>query len=393
MNSIILDKELNWKTRISLRVNTVPHGGHYLAEELTNLGFPIHKIRRSSVETMGSLEDCILLNLSLRMAFNVMAEIGSTEAKTLEEVIKYLNLIPWENFLTAQFPITVTSDSKHEEIRNSMYLNKCVKDAICDRMRKKIGERPDSGSHRDGVVINVSWFDNHIKLWIDTSGKKLTDRGYRKAPHPAPLREGVAAMILYATDWNPSLPLLVPMCGSGTIAIEAALMARNRAPGLLRDHYGYKFLKNYSPNMHQDVRLKLKKSKPLSDNLFIAASDINEDAVRATRQNMTTAGTEHFIELNCSNICDVKPPDKPGVTIIHPEYGARLGNRDKLVDTYINIGKWIKSLGEGWVAWVLSGDSELSRHLNLKSTKKIPFRNGPIDCRLIRYDVRPTNFN
>ena len=242
MASKAIQGEFDWGTSFPLRINTAPYSGHYLAKEVVSLGFSVEKIRRSSIETKGTLDECILLNLSLRTAFNVLVEVGMSEVSSIEEAVSFLQSIPWETVLEVHHPITVTSNSSHSEIRNSMYLNKLVKDAVCDRMRLKLGERPDSGPNREGAVIHVGWFDNVLTIWLDTTGKKLTDRGYRKAFHPAPLREGVAAMVLSASGWTPSQPLLIPMCGSGTIAIEAALLARNRAPGLLRDHYGFQFL-------------------------------------------------------------------------------------------------------------------------------------------------------
>ena len=387
----VIQGKFDWKRSCALRINTAPYGGHYLAKEVDSLGFEVKKIRRSSIETSGSLDECVLLNLSLRTAFNVLVEVGVSEIFSIKEAVPFLKSIPWESILEVHHPITVTSNSSHPEIRNSMYLNKLVKDVICDRMRLKLGKRPDSGPDREGAVIHVGWFDNILTVWLDTTGKKLTDRGYRKAFHPAPLREGVAAMVLSASGWSPSQPLLVPMCGSGTIAIEAALLGRNRAPGLLRDHYAFKFLKGYSSDHYREIRGKLRKNTPAVKDLCIDASDLSEEAVLTAKKNITTAGTEHFIKVYCCDILDVIPPNKPGVAIVHPEYGARLGEKKDLVETYKKIGEWIRKLGAGWSVWVLSGDAELTRHIHLRSSEKIPLRNGSIECRLIHYQIAPSH--
>jgi len=261
-----------------------------------------------------------------------------------------------------------------------------LKDAVCDKLTATIGKRPDAGSSTDGMVVNLHWVQNKARIYLNMTGRKLSDRGYRKMPFMAPMRETIAAAVLMEMKYDGSRPLVVPMCGSGTIAIEAALMAKHRAPGLLRSNFSCNHWLNADKDAWSQQRADAKKLMSKQDPAPIIASDIEEEAVEASRKNAITAGVDHLIEFHVCDFAETPiPTSECGDVVLHGEYGVRLG--EDLVPTYKRIGDFLKTDCTGWDGYVFTSGKPLIAALRLKVSKRTPFTNAEIDCRLLKYEL------
>jgi putative N6-adenine-specific DNA methylase len=289
--------------------------------------------------------------------------------------------------------VSVTGRIDTPSIDNTMYASLKVKDAIVDRIANKTGARPDSGKERNNVVVQVYWKNDRCWVYLNTSGHKISDRSYRKMPYKAPLRESLAAAIIIATGYDGSCPLVCPMCGSGTLAIEAALIASGRVPGLLRSNYGFMHTKYYDDAAWQQMRkTALKKSKMRGGKAAtqpqrIIATDIAPEAIEAACKNAMTAGVEHLIEFDVCDFAETAIPTGEGIVVINPEYGSRLGEMEQLEATYKRIGDFFKQKCGGYTGYIFTGNMELAKKIGLRSSRRLEFYNGEIECRLLKYEL------
>lgn len=224
-------------------------------------------------------------------------------------------------------------------------------------------------------------------LYLDTSGRPMSNRGYRIHPWKAPVRESLAAAIIEATRWKGESHFVNPMCGSGTLAIEAALIAIGRPPGFLRDNFGFMHLKTFDPIRFKEVRSSIPKSARKQLDFKIMASDISPEAIKVAQHNARLAGVEHHVDFSVSDFRDSELPKAPGVLVVNPEYGARLGDERRLHNHYQEIGNFLKNKASGYWAYVFTGNPRLGKRIGLSTTRKIEFYNGPIDCRLLEYEL------
>lgn len=360
----------------------------YLAAELDALGYEITSETNTALVVEGSLIDAMLLNLHLRSALNVFYQLDEFECTHGDQLYGLVKELPWENIIPTNSYFSVTSRVETRSVTNTMYPNLRVKDAVVDRINDCKGERPDCGSDRHRIVLYLFWKDKHAALYLNTSGKKISDRGYRKMPHKAPLRENLAWSIIYETGYDGSVPFIAPMCGSGTLAIEAALVAARRVPGLLRDNFCFNHLIGFDNDLWQNMRLQAKKASSSSAKPApIIATDIDEKAVEAARKNAMTAGVEHLIEFDVCDFAKTRIPGQPGIIALNPEYGERLGEIQKLEEVYSRIGDFFKQSCSGYKGYIFTGNMELAKKVGLKTKRKIPFYNADIECRLLEYEL------
>jgi putative N6-adenine-specific DNA methylase len=419
-----------WKQQSKILV-TCPKGvSPYLKTEIEALGFPILVELDTAIQIEGTLEDTLLLNLHLRTAQRVLYELTTLSVNTPGSLYGKLNDIPWETILhdsgKAAY-ICVTSIVDNPLITDSRFVNVKAKDAIVDRIRDKCGRRPDSGPDKDKAVIHVYWKNDQAYVYLDTSGKRLSLRGYRKIPLQAPLQETLASAVIMATGWKGEGAFINPMCGSGTLAIEAAFIALNRAPGLLRNNYGFMFIKGFPEALWQTLRKKAKESTKKKLPTKIIATDIDKNAVLAARQNAQTAGVEHLIEFNTCSYENTPIPEDGGIIILNPPYGKRMsGISDKaeyrssnkeeaprghriiirkafdksaksshissgellrLETIYQGIGDFFKKIGGGYRGYIFTGNLEMVKKVGLRTKQRIIFYNGEIECRLLEYEL------
>ena len=359
----------------------------YLEMEIKQLGYTPLRIFKTGVELNGTLQDCIKLNLNLRCASQILFSVKEFVAFNADELYKTLVDFEWENVIALDGYFSITSNVNNETITNNLFANVRVKDAIVDRFRNKTGERPNSGPELNKTVIHLYWQDENAELFLDTSGETLSKHGYRKIPGKAPMLESLAAATLLATNWDRKSVFINPMCGSGTVAIEAALLATNRKPGLLRNNYAFMHLVGYNEKMYDDEYTKLEQQVIDLPTLKIIATDISEDAVMIAKVNAGIAGVEEMVEFA---VCDFEQTNilenENGIVYFNPEYGDRLGVEKELEATYKRIGDFLKQKCKGYTGYIFTGNLELAKKIGLKPKRRIEFFTSKIDCRLLSYE-------
>ncbi len=360
----------------------------YLQMEITALGYKAERVFKTGVELKGTLVDCIRLNLNIRCASQVLFSLKEFRAANADDLYKTLIDFPWEDILNVDGYFSISSNVSNETINNSLFANVKVKDAIVDRFRNKTGERPDSGPELDKAVIHLYWKELLAEIFIDTSGETLSKHGYRKIPGKAPMLESLAAATLLATKWDRRSALINPMCGSGTVAIEAALLATNRKPGLLRFNYAFMHLAGYDEKLYNAEFRKLEEQVSDIPGLKIIATDISDDAVNISKINAGIAGVEEFIEFAVCDFEETKLPEgENGIVYFNPEYGDRLGVEAELELSYKRIGDFLKKKCKGYFGYIFTGNLELAKKIGLKPNRRIEFYTSKIDCRLLEYEL------
>ena len=360
----------------------------YLQAEVEMLGFKPVRVFSTGIELEGTVTDCIRLNLHLRCASQVLYSLKTFTASDPEVIYKVASALPWELIINTGSYLSVTSNVDHPSIRTPLFANLKVKDGIVDRLRNKTGIRPDSGPELSGSVIHLYWKDDYAELFLDTSGESLAKHGYRKKPGKAPMLEALAAATLLATKWNREGPFINPMCGSGTIAIEAALIATNRKPGLFRQQYAFMHLHGYNEQDYSKERKLLDEQVSEKPDLKIVASDISHDAIHIAKINAQIAGVDHLMNFQ---VCDFEKTEIPestdGIVFFNPEYGERLGVLAELEATYGRIGDFLKQKCSGYTGYIFTGNLDLAKKIGLKAKRKIEFYTGKIDCRLLEFEL------
>ena len=359
----------------------------FLKEEVLSLGLPILSEGIADVETEGTMEDAIKLNLFLRTGQRVLFLLEEFNAKRPDELYNKVSRIKWEDIIPEDGYLCVTSSVETSTIKDSRFANLKCKDAIVDRMNEKCGRRPDSGPKRDRTVIHLYWKDERCQIYVDTSGEPLSRRGYRRIPLRAPMQETLAASVILATGWKGNGNFINPMCGSGTLAIEAAMIALNKAPGLLRNNYGFMHLKGFNESSWNALRKKTRVIAKKSLNGRIIATDISQEAIEAAKKNATTAGVAHLMEFGVCGYSETPVPKGGGVVVLNPEYGERLGEIEKLKEVYKGIGDFFKKKCQGYKGYIFTGNLDLAKKVGLKTKRRIPFFNSNIECRLLEYDL------
>jgi putative N6-adenine-specific DNA methylase len=360
----------------------------YLLQEVEALGFKVMSNFVTGVQLRGTITDCIKLNLQLCCASQVLFSLKQFEAANADEVYRQLLGYPWEDILPEGGYFSVTSNVQNDSINNSMFANLRVKDAIADRLRSKRGARPATGAELSGAVIHLYWKENNAEVFIDTSGPSLARHGYRKIPGQAPMLEALAAAVIYAGKWDRKSAFVNPMCGSGTLAIEAAMMATNRRPGLYRNSFSFMHLRDYDREVYQQEDALLEIQIREQPGLRIIATDYSSQAIENARRNAVAAGVSSMIDFTVCDFAATKlPQDNPGVLVFNPEYGERLGSIAELELTYSRMGDFMKQSAGGYTGYVFTGNLELAKKIGLKASRRIEFYNSTIDCRLLEYEL------
>lgn len=360
----------------------------YLVNEIEELGFSIVRTFSTGVELEGTINDCIRLNLNIRCASQVLYSLKSFEANGPDDIYNNVKSIEWEKIIAGDGYFSVTSNVDHYSIRTPLFANVKIKDAIVDRMRELTGSRPNSGPELNQTVVHLFWRNETAELFLDTSGETLAKHGYRKIPGKAPMLEALAAATVLATKWDRSAPFINPMCGSSTIAIEAALIATNRRPGLFRNNYSFMHFIGFDKGVYETERRRLFEQILEVEGLQILASDISEDAINISTINAAAAGVEHCITFAQCDFEDTPIPEVGGgVVFLNPEYGERLGVETDLEETYGRIGDFMKKKCKGYTGYIFTGNLDLAKKIGLKASRRIEFYTSKIDCRLLEYEL------
>ncbi|MDH5366132.1 MAG: class I SAM-dependent RNA methyltransferase [Cyclobacteriaceae bacterium] len=361
----------------------------HLAKEVEQLGFKIHKVDRMGVQIIGSFNDTMKLNLHLRTGYRVLYQIHSFKAVHPDDLYKAVKKFPWEEYIKPDGYVSIQSYVKNDFIRDTKFANLRFKDGIADRYMAKFDKRPNSGSDTSQTVIFLHWQLDNCNIYIDTSGETIAKHGYRKIPFKAPMLEALAAATILASEWDKKSNFINPMCGSGTLAIEAALMAIEKPPGLMRENFGFMHIIGYN-YMYWDKIVKEAKEKVIETDILpykIIASDLSPEALSAARTNARNAGVEHLITFKKGDFRETIVPEGNGVVFLNPEYGERLGDEKELESIYNYIGDFFKKRCSGYMGYVFTGNLNLAKKIGLRAKRRIEFFNGKIDARLLEYEL------
>ena len=378
---------MDFDTKQKILITHALYADHVLADELVALGFKITGRDRLNLAVNGSLKDTIKLNLQLRTAHRVLYHLYTFKAYTLEMLYKKVKGYNWLDVIPEDGYFSISSYCNQKNIRDNRIVSLKAKDAIADRFMQDTGLRPDSGNDNSQLVLFIYWVDDICSVYIDTSGESIARHGYRLHGWKAPLSEALAASIVLNTNWDQESPFINPMCGSGTLAIEAALLLTNRFPGLYRQNYSFMHLKGYESIIYEHVRGEIDKQILPKKVPQIIASDIHAGALRLAKMNARKAGVEDLIWFSRCGFEDTPLPEDSGIVLMNPEYGERMGDVDRLKTTYKEIGDFFKNKCQGRTGYVFTGNPDLAKSVGLRTKRKIPFMNGKIECRLLEYEL------
>jgi putative N6-adenine-specific DNA methylase len=323
-----------------------------------------------------------------KFKFNLIVSFKEFKASNPQELYDELKNIAWEELIAFDGYFSVTSNVDNETITTPLFANLKVKDAIVDRIKEKKDIRPNSGSDSNKAVVHLYWKDDRAEVFIDSSGETLAKHGYRKHPGKAPMLEALAAGTILASKWDGQSSFVNPMCGSGTLAIEAALIATNRRPGLYRMNYSFMHFIGYDEEVFFQERRNLKEQVNKKANPKIVASDLSQQAVDIAIMNAKTAGVDQLIDFQVCDFADTTvPQEEKGIAIFNPEYGERLGNHSQLELTYKRVGDFLKQNCKGYRGYIFTGNPDLAKKIGLRASRKVEFYNGKLDCRLLEYEL------
>jgi putative N6-adenine-specific DNA methylase len=326
------------------------------------------------------------VNLHSRIASRVLWQVAKARYRHEEDIYRVVSALPWKDWFEPDRTIRVDVSATRSPLESLGFVTLRIKDAVCDAMRRLAGRRPDVDTRHPDVHIQGYLTDREFTLYLDTTGEPLFKRGNRKAAGEAPLRENLAAGILRLADWQPGVTLLDPMCGGGTILIEAAQIALDIAPGSAR-HFAFEKLKRFDRGQWREL-LRRSSARPRPKTpLHICGSDVSGEALQAARANLAAAGLEDRVTLQRANMLELSAPASRGTMVTNPPYGVRLGEQQKLAELYPNFGDLLKRNFTGWHVYLLSADMRLPKLIGLAASKRIPLFNGALECRLFEYKI------
>ena len=355
-----------------------------LAQELTELGASNIEIGRRMVSFTGDKAMMYKANFCLRTAIRILKPIKHFTAKTADEVYEAVKAVEWEEYLDNTSSFAVDAVVFSNEFRHSMYVAYKVKDAIVDYFREKTGNRPSVRINKPDLTLNIHIAEDKCTLSLDSSGESLHRRGYRQEQVEAPLNEVLAAGMILMTGWRGECDLIDPMCGSGTIPIEAALIARNIAPGVFRQSFGFEKWKDYDPDLFDAIYNDDSQERPFNHKIY--GYDNNPKANAIATRNVKAAGVSREIELKIQPFQQFEQPKEKSIIITNPPYGERISS-DDLLGLYQMIGERLKHAFIDNDAWILSYRDECFDQIGLKASVKIPLFNGALECQFRKYQI------
>jgi putative N6-adenine-specific DNA methylase len=356
-----------------------------LAEELRDLRADLIDVGRGGVAFQGDTALLYRANLWLRTAVRVLMPILETPVQSTDELYAAVQSIDWSRTMTPEHTLAVDCNVRDSAITHSRYAALRVKDAICDQFVAKVGKRPSVDVETPMVGLNLHIYADHATLSLDSSGESLHKRGYRSILTKAPLNEALAAGLILLSGWRGDVPLVDPMCGSGTLCIEAAWIALKRPPGLTRRRFGFMGWMNYDVGLWTSVRDEARRHVGRELPQAILGYDVRRDAMHFSQEGARAAGIGHLLKFTLRDLEQFQPPaGPPGLLICNPPYGERIGDEKELKGLYRRLGEIFRERCPGWKMCVFTGNAFLARQIG-KPAQVIDLFNGKIPCRLLRY--------
>ena len=355
-----------------------------LAQELTQLGANNVLIGRRMVSFTGDKAMMYRANFQLHTAIRILKPIKHFKARSAEEVYDEIHKIDWEQYIEKGKTFAVDSVVYSEEFRNSRFVTYKVKDAIVDQFREKTGDRPNISVSNPDIRLHIHIAEDEATLCLDSSGESLHRRGYRQESVEAPLNEVLAAGIIMMTGWTGDCDFIDPMCGSGTIAIEAALIARNISPGVFRKEFAFEKWQDFDQKLFDEIYNDDSQEREFTHHIY--GYDVDMKAVNTARLNVKAAGLSNDITIEQQDFKDFTKPASKSLIVMNPPYGERISTPN-LLGTYRMIGERLKHEFGGNEAWILSYKEECFDQIGLKPSIKIPLYNGSLECGLRKYTL------
>ncbi len=355
-----------------------------LAAELTALGANDIQIGRRMVSFSGDKEMMYKANFCLRTAIRILKPIKHFTAQDADEVYEQIKAIHWEDYLSVDNSFAIDAVVFSEEFRHSKFVSYRIKDAIVDYFREKTRKRPNVRINKPDVLLNIHIAENNCTLSLDSSGESLHRRGYRQEAVEAPLNEVLAAGMILMTGWHGECDLIDPMCGSGTIPIEAALIARNIAPGVFRKEFAFEKWPDFDRDLFDEIYNDDSQEREFTHKIY--GYDNNPKANTIAMHNIKAAGVSKDVVLKLQPFQQFEQPKEKSIIITNPPYGERISSND-LLGLYEMIGERLKHAFTGNTAWILSYRDECFEKIGLKATKRIPLLNGALDCEFRQYEI------
>ncbi|MBC3538209.1 class I SAM-dependent RNA methyltransferase [Rufibacter sediminis] len=358
-----------------------------LAQELRDLGAQYVKVGVRAVTFSGNQYLLYQANICCRTAIRILKPFAQFKARDEKELYMKVREIDWDPYMSLNDTFAINAVVSRSTFEHSLYVSQLTKDAIVDQFREKTGRRPNIDVTTPDVRINLHMHENIVSLALDSSGDSLHRRGYRQQTNVAPLNEVLAAGILLLSGWDKRSPLYDPMCGSGTFLAEAAMIAHNIAPGVYRRDYGFMRWPDYDAELYKRVYQDAISKEEADVEVDIFGSDVDPDFVEAAFQNMEYAELDQYVRIKELNFKEAVKPSDQGIVVMNPPYGERIGEESEINGLYKMIGDTLKSNFQDWDACIFTGNLEAAKHIGLKPSRRIPLYNGPIECRLFKYEL------
>jgi putative N6-adenine-specific DNA methylase len=355
-----------------------------LVTELGQLGATEVTSTDGGVAFSGTLDLAYRANLESRVASRILWRVGAADYRSERDVYDAAYALDWPRWFRSDRTLRVDVAATRSPLKSLEFATLRIKDAVCDRHRAVSGARPSVSKERPDVRVHAHLTSDRATFYLDTSGEALFKRGYRRDAAEAPLRENLAAGMLRLAGWSPQTAFLDPMCGSGTIAIEAALIALDIAPGVKRSFTFQKLLWYDGPTWQRIKQAAQRRVKPAAF-AAIHASDVDAAAVARCRANAVAAGVSTAVVVERSDVLARAAPEPAGIIVSNPPYGVRVADAQRLAAFYPRLGDALKQHFAGWTAYLLSGDTRLPKLIGLKASRRTPLYNGALECRLYEY--------
>lgn len=368
-----------------ITVKTLQGLEEILRTELEDLGAKKVRISKRACLAQVDKETLYKANLHLRTAVRILKPFYEFVAFDEHRLYKKIKSFDWTELMDLDTTFAIDSTVNSTRFKHSKYVALKIKDAIVDQFREKYGKRPSIDTQNPDLRLHAFCNSTNFSLSLDSSGDALYKRGYRMQGHKAPLSEVLGAGLVLLTGWNGDVPLYDPMCGSGTIAIEAAMIACNMPPNFKRNSFGFQKWKDFDKVLWNRI-IKEAKDNISMEGKKIYASDISEKAVNLSKESVNLMGLKSVVSVKRTEFASVLPHSKQGVIVMNPPYGERL-KEDEINDFYSSIGDTLKKKFEGYDAWIFSGNKDAIKRVGLKTSKKLQLTNGAIECKFHKYEL------